>query len=42
MPTLTMTAAVYYIAVLVCAAHSLLHLLVQLAAGPEAVEREGF
>jgi len=42
MPTLNMTAAVYYIAVLVCAAHSLLHLVMQLAVGPEAIDREGF
>jgi len=42
MPTLNMTAAVYYIAVLICAAHSLLHLVVQMVAGPEAVERERF
>ncbi|UCE31210.1 MAG: TRAP transporter small permease subunit [Burkholderiales bacterium] len=42
MPTLNMTAAVYYIAVLICAAHSLLHLINQLLLGPEAVHRESF
>jgi TRAP-type transport system small permease protein len=42
MPTLDMTAAVYYIAVVVCAAHSLVYLLLQVVSGPEAVDREGF
>ncbi len=42
MPTLEVTAAVYYIAVLVCAAHSLLHLIKQLVVGPGAVESESF
>lgn len=33
MPTVDVTAAVYYIPVLICAAHSALHLLVQLVRG---------
>lgn len=42
MPTIDVTAAVYYIAVLVCAVHSLLHLLHQTLAGPSAVDRDSF
>lgn len=42
MPTINFTAAVYYIPVLICAFHSLLHLLLQLFAGESSVERDAF
>ncbi len=42
MPTIDFTAAIYYIAVLICAAHSLLHLTHQALAGPSAVDRQSF
>lgn len=40
MPTLNMTAAVYYIAVLVAAAHSILHLLLLAWGGPDTWTEE--
>ena len=42
MPTINFTAAIYYIAVLICAFHSLLHLLWQVFAGESSVERGTF
>ena len=42
MPTINFTAAVYYIPVLICAFHSLLHLLWQVFAGESSVERGTF
>lgn len=42
MPTINFTAAVYYIPVLVCAAHSFVHLVIQAWCGRESVERGAF
>ncbi len=42
MPTINFTAAVYYIPVLICAGHSLMHLLLQAFAGETSVERDAF
>lgn len=42
MPTINFTAAVYYIPVLICAFHSLLHLLWQVFAGESSIERGAF
>jgi TRAP-type C4-dicarboxylate transport system permease small subunit len=42
MPTLNFTAAVYYIPVLICAGHSILHLLLQTSSGQMAIERDEF
>lgn len=42
MPTINFTAAIYYIPVLVCAAHSFVHLMIQAWCGRESVERGAF
>jgi TRAP-type C4-dicarboxylate transport system permease small subunit len=42
MPTLNLTAAVYYIAVLISAAHSVLHLLLLIWGGPRTWAEESF
>lgn len=42
MPTLNFTAAVYYIPVLICAGHSLVHLLIQASMGQAAIVRDEF
>lgn len=42
MPTINFTAAVYYIPVLICAGHSLLHLLLQAFTGESSIERDAF
>lgn len=42
MPTLNFTAAVYYIPVLICAGHSLLHLIIQASLGQAAIARDEF
>ena len=42
MPTLNFTAAVYYLPVLICAGHSLMHLLLQASLGQTAISRDEF
>lgn len=42
MPTLNFTAAVYYIPVLICAGHSLIHLVIQAVSGQTAIVRDEF
>lgn len=42
MPTLNFTAAIYYIPVTICSAHSLLHLLYQAFNGQSAIARDEF